>query len=114
MKTIEEFTLQNMVLIESYLNGKLSEKERAEFYQRLEVDEELAEDLELVKTSNFFLEGKNKKASDSINRFKEFNQPNLKITKKVNIGKAILSNGFLAILGVIILAIFCTLLLFII
>ncbi|MBX2844197.1 MAG: hypothetical protein KTR26_20695 [Flammeovirgaceae bacterium] len=113
MKTIEEFTLQNMVLIESYLNGKLSEKEREEFFQRLEVDEELADDLELVKTNNFYSETSIKKSSNSVIKFKEFNQPNLKITKKVSIGNAILSNGFLAILGVIILAIFCTLLLFI-
>ncbi|GAA4846696.1 hypothetical protein [Algivirga pacifica] len=48
MKTIEQFSLLNIILIDKYLNDRLNPRERKEFLDRLGMDDELMDDFDTV------------------------------------------------------------------
>ncbi|AZQ61291.1 hypothetical protein EI427_03350 [Flammeovirga pectinis] len=48
MKTLESLSFQNIVMIEDYLEGKLSHLDNQRFLRNLTLDEELRQDFDLV------------------------------------------------------------------
>jgi hypothetical protein len=105
MKTIEELSLKNMVLIERYLNDQMSEKEAKAFVKQLAKDKELQDDYELVKHL-FPLE-------PAEIRKKVQQQPFLPLLegvrydRKMNVGNSLIRNGLMIVLAVLLMGITC-------
>ena len=96
MKTIEEFTLKNMIVIEKYLNNKMTGKERTQFLASLKQDKELREDFELAKASlEEYTRVRNKPLSNSQKTMLDF--PVFSINRKKSLGKKITQDGLLYI-----------------
>ena len=115
MKTIEEFTLENIIVIEKYLNNELSNEEKAHFLNRLENDEELREDFEMAKASF-----KDIKEQSQKNHFESEHQKNLldipvfSINRKKSLGKKITKDGLLYIVISTLMLSICIIILYII
>ncbi len=113
MKTIEEFTLKNMIVIEKYLNNEMTEKEKAKFLTELEEDDELREDFELAKAS---LKSENKNQFRPIRQHQKnlFDLPVFSINKKRSLGKKITKDGLLYITIATLMLTICGIILYII
>jgi hypothetical protein len=113
MKTIEEFTLKNMIVIEKYLNNELSENEKAQFLNQLDKDEELREDFDLAKASLKDIHFK--KGSPSVSQQKRIlDYPVFSISKKKSLGKKITKDGLLYITIATLMLAICIIILYII
>ena len=113
MKTIEEFTLENMIIIEKYLNNEMTGKERAQFLARLKEDEELREDFELAKSSI----NPNKKSGNLPLRQSQktmLDFPVFSINRKKSLGQKITKDGLLYITIATLMLTICGIILYII
>ncbi len=112
MKTIEDLNLNNMVLIEKYLNNKLNEKEEKAFLKQLSNDEELQEDYEVAKDILLNQETPKPKAKlhEALQRrLKQYDKSGIRLSRKGVIGKELISNGIVAVLAVIFMILTCAL-----
>lgn len=96
MKTIEQFSLRNIVQIEKYLNDKMSPKEKREFLLRLGADYELKDDFDMVVKS--FLDEKDKSNPQSPlnSKIKQARQKSV-LLNKTDMAKDIVGYGMFAV-----------------
>ncbi|MDW7693342.1 hypothetical protein R9C00_01185 [Flammeovirgaceae bacterium SG7u.111] len=105
MKTIEELSLENIVQIEKYLSGKMSNREANAFEEKLRRDEELCDDFEMIN------EEINKKGKSLRWGYNPYSNPQdrnvVRMERKRQIGKTLTGNGFLALAVMLIMVAIC-------
>ncbi|MEH0154533.1 hypothetical protein V6R21_10340 [Limibacter armeniacum] len=97
MKTIEQFSLRNIVLIERYLNDSMNPKEKREFLVRLSVDDELREDFDMVVDA--FFQGEEQATEDENSFWFKIKQARQKsiVLSKADIARDIVGYGMFAV-----------------
>ncbi len=108
MKTIEQLELNNIVLIDRYLNDQLTEMEMRRFERRLEIDNDLRLDFKMVLESYRKDYAKLRRLKKHQINLDEFNADVAFLKRKVSLGKRIVSFGLMAVLFVISLVVICS------
>ncbi|MBT31067.1 MAG: hypothetical protein CMO01_15530 [Thalassobius sp.] len=109
MKTIEELSLNNMVVIEKYLNDQMTEDEKISFLKQMEKDKDLREDFEMAREVyiDINIGGDFKANSDLKIKKGLFELPVFSINRKKNLGEKITKDSLLAIIAAIMMVIVC-------
>ena len=111
MKSIEDFDLKNMELVDRYLSGKLSAEEELHFYKRLAEDSELKEDLTLAKKYlNFQLESNY--SPDTLSTLQEYKFDQIDPERKALVGKNIIADGLGTVLFAAFMVLTCALIIY--
>jgi len=114
MKNIDNFTLDNMVQIERYIQNKMSKEEQQEFLQRLSIDEELQHDYEIAKDILLIENSGKKRGFAELEHLKFYDNGDFKVSRKGKIGKELIGNGLMAVFAVVFMILTCVLILTII
>lgn len=105
MKSIEDFDLNNMELAMRYLSGRLTLDEEIEFELRLKVDEELQDDLDMVKEHMGFEPKPKVDEVDLLLRGYSIDEDRAK--RKALVGKDLITYGIGAALVAVLMTLTC-------
>ncbi|PWJ44052.1 hypothetical protein [Sediminitomix flava] len=108
MKTIEKFSLKNIVIIDQYLSNRLDASEEKLFLKKLQSDIELKQDfqmvIDLVASSRYKPTGTSRKWK--MNKSSSFNSSDPKLHSTI---KDVIGYGIFAILAAGLLVFICSL-----
>ncbi len=112
MKSIENFHLNNMALVHKYLNGEMSAHERTSFELKMEEDEELKEDFEIVQEYlSTQRKGKKTLSSRDLRRLTSHNFDQIRLDRKALVGRDIITYGIGAVALALLMLSICILIL---
>ena len=114
MKSINEFTLNNMVQIERYMRDEMSAEEKQEFLTRLSTDKELQDDYEMAKGILLIEQTRSSKQATPLNKLSFFDNGNFKVSRKGIVGKQLIGSGIMTVLAVVFMILTCALIISII
>jgi hypothetical protein len=109
MKTIEQLSFDNIVLVERYLTGKLTEEENTQFERRLKIDNELRFDFKMVVESYRDYGHVRSLRKRRIN-IDEFNFDQINLSQKRDIAKKILNFGLIGVIFALLMVVLSALL----
>jgi len=109
MKTFEELSFKNVAIIEKYLSGNMSAKEKEAFRSRLREDDDLKEDYDMLKDS--VLQYREAAQEERIyQKLSRFDTNATRVQRKRKVGLGITKNGFMAFVAMVLMVLVCALL----
>ncbi len=112
MKTIEELKMDNIVLIEKYLNGRLDPAGEQAFLAKVKADSDLQTDFNMVLEA--FPQHRNKKQRDWLSRWQDaypMEESSPQFARKAGMANAFVKLALLASAGAFMLLLICAMML---